>query len=602
MEPFFLLKARENAYNRLSHCSVDFFESSDFVLDCNHIKYTDHVAKGSYGTVYKALVGGEYYAVKTQEFHSGEQEQTNLLVELTILQSFPHERLVKFIMAGFQPTSDISAKCLLIMELCTNGDLRHNLKFDLGWVLKCRLLRDIAEGLSFLHENGIIHRDIKTTNILIDANFRAKICDFSFAIHDKSSSKCEYTYGTDEFMSPEIALALDFCTLSDIFSFGIITFEMCTGREPSSEFLCRKPQHMFAIDELEIKNAILDDCPNEMEQLGFLCCDVTPSKRPNSELCFKELSNIYDKLGGDDCIVVPDKSMTSVPSTDVFLDNLSTSREGNVQYPRSENLSRILEESHQWSSQTDSIHRLSSLEFQVQELKAENRRLSRDLYTLANISTLSPKNSYDSYSSPVERMRSKSVNDTSKVVLDTESQRSKSPNVTLNTTPLVMALNQIDNMQSELSMLKLSLQQQLQCGTKNDSVPKVNCSLDKIFPVELTPSSSDYNPFDVFTGDEVSVKESFVLPNNISLNIQVSSTPTRSSPEVGIEPNIAESGTNNTEELAKALSQFLDIVSKCSASNIRTKHLITSVDSHLSPLTSKQATGSPMKDGVNSSE
>ena len=117
-----------------------------------------------------------------------------------------------------------------------------------------------------------------------------------------------------------------------------------------------------------------------------------------------------------------------------------------------------------------------------------------------------------------------------------------------------------------------------------------------------TPSSSDYNPFDVFTGDEVSVKESFALPNNISLNIQVSSTPTRSSPEVGIEPNIAVSGTNNTEELAKALSQFLDIVSKCSASNIRTKHLITSVDSHLSPLTSKQGNSSPMMESINSNE
>jgi len=602
MEPSFLLKARENAYKRLSHCNVDFFESNDFASDCNHIKYTDQVAKGSYGTVYKALVGGEYYAVKTQEFHSGEQEQTNLLVELTILQSFSHERLVKFIMAGFQPTSDISAKCLLIMELCSNGDLRHNLKFDLGWVLKCRLLRDISEGLSFLHDNGIIHRDIKTTNILIDTNFRAKICDFSFAIHDKSSSKCEYTYGTDEFMSPEIALALDFSTLSDIFSFGIIIFEMCTGREPSSDFMCRKPQHMFAIDELEIKNAILDDCPIEMEQLGFLCCDVTPGKRPNSELCFKELSVIYDKLGGDNHIELPDKSMTYAPSTDAFLDNLSISREGNVQYPRTENLSRIIEESHQWSAQSDNTHRLSSLEFQIQELKAENRRLSRDLYTLANISTLSPKNNQDTFLSPVERTRSKSVNDTTKVVLDTDSQLLKPLNGTPNTSPVVIALSQIDTMQSELASLKLFLQHQLQGDIKIDSASKINSSLDRIFPVVQTPSSSDYNPFDVFTGDEVSVKESFALPNNISLNIQVSSTPTRSSPEVGIEPNIAVSGTNNTEELAKALSQFLDIVSKCSASNIRTKHLITSVDSHLSPLTSKQGNSSPMMESINSNE
>ena len=145
---------------------------------------------------------------------------------------------------------------MILMELCSHGALREGLRFPLNWQLRVRLALDTALGLAYLHENNIIHRyktylkivwfndihiftisisiffcrDIKTTNVLIDSEWRAKLCDFSFACHTECSAKRDFTYGTDEFMSPEIALCEDFGVSSDIFSFGILLCEVVSGQ------------------------------------------------------------------------------------------------------------------------------------------------------------------------------------------------------------------------------------------------------------------------------------------------------------------------------------------------------------------------------------
>ncbi len=133
------------------------------------------------------------------------------------------------------------------------------------------------------------YRDIKTTNILIDESGQAKLCDFSFACHLNSESKGHYIYGTDEFMSPEIALSLDFTQAADIFSFGIVLCEVICGKEPSANFLCRRPQESFALNEEELRVSVLSGCPEALEALALLCCEVDPCKRPDAHMCREEL-------------------------------------------------------------------------------------------------------------------------------------------------------------------------------------------------------------------------------------------------------------------------------------------------------------------------
>lgn len=113
--------------------------------------------------------------------------------------------------------------------------------------------------------NLLKNRDIKTENILISEKLHAYICDFSFICHRRSSSKSQYTYGTDEFMSPEIALATDYDTASDIFSFGIVICEIITGIPPSKTFMCRQPRNTFSLDEEEVGRNVPLDCPEGLE-------------------------------------------------------------------------------------------------------------------------------------------------------------------------------------------------------------------------------------------------------------------------------------------------------------------------------------------------
>lgn len=108
-------------------------------------------------------------------------------------------------------------------------------------------------------------------------------------------------------MSPEISLALDFDRTSDIFSFGITLCETITFREPSAEFLCRKAQHIFALDEKELADAVIEGCPEELEALACQCCDVDTSKRPTIQTCIDELEALLHSMGGEGFEYNPDR-------------------------------------------------------------------------------------------------------------------------------------------------------------------------------------------------------------------------------------------------------------------------------------------------------
>lgn len=104
-DPSFTDQAKTGAFNRFPDGSVDFFVSSDFNVDCTTVNLNSVLARGSYGVVYDGTWNGESYAVKIEDFATGVEEQVNLIVELTLLQSLPHERMVRFYGAGFQSES-----------------------------------------------------------------------------------------------------------------------------------------------------------------------------------------------------------------------------------------------------------------------------------------------------------------------------------------------------------------------------------------------------------------------------------------------------------------------------------------------------------------
>ena len=406
----FSLSAKTAAEARFPDGSLDFFQCSDFSIDCASIQLIDELAKGSYGTVYAGVMRGETYAVKIEEFSDGVEEQVNLLVELTVLQSLPHEKMVRFFGAGCLAKTNIGAtKIMILMELCKNGALREALKLSLPWNLRVRMALEIVQGIEFLHSQSIIHRDIKTTNALIDDDWHAKLCDFSFACHEDSTSKREFVYGTDEFMAPEIALALDFNKSADIFSFGIVLCEMITCREPSEKFLRRRAQDMFAVQEKELRAAIQKGCPEALEALALQCCDVEPANRPTAQMCVDELEVLLNDMGGPEIEFIPIQPAKQQVLANAFA-LVTGVREGHVHCPKTTTGRDLpaggggggggIDNGKSLSGKTtgggggggggyDGMDKKSEidarftlLEVQVQELRAENRRLNREMHAM----------------------------------------------------------------------------------------------------------------------------------------------------------------------------------------------------------------------------
>jgi serine/threonine protein kinase len=116
--PIFFDSAIEKLRKRFPVDDVNFFDPKcDFNIDISAIKLCEQIAKGSYGIVYNGVMRREKYAIKVEDLRTGVEEQVNILSELSIFQSFPHECLVKFYGTGYLSKSHSEAKVCLISDL-----------------------------------------------------------------------------------------------------------------------------------------------------------------------------------------------------------------------------------------------------------------------------------------------------------------------------------------------------------------------------------------------------------------------------------------------------------------------------------------------------
>ncbi|XP_039158980.1 senescence-induced receptor-like serine/threonine-protein kinase [Eucalyptus grandis] len=193
------------------------------------------IGEGGFGKVYLgALDNGTVVAVKMLS-ESSKQGYKEFQAEARLLMIVHHRNLVSLF--GY---CNESRHMALIYEYMANGNLRQHLSEDhpkvLTWSKRVHIAVDAAQGLDYLH-NGckppIIHRDLKTTNILLNEDFQAKIADFglsrAFATeNDIYVSTCPA--GTPGYLDPEFQSSGNITKMSDVYSFGIVLFELITGR------------------------------------------------------------------------------------------------------------------------------------------------------------------------------------------------------------------------------------------------------------------------------------------------------------------------------------------------------------------------------------
>lgn len=210
----------------------------DLVSATNAFSAESFLGKGSHGSVYKAVLedGKLIAAVKKTIFHS--QPCVNCTSpaenEIEILSRIQNPRLVNLI--GF--CVDAKQNKLLVVEYMPNGslyDLLHSSSRPPSWTRRVRFALQIAKAIQALHSSNppVIHRDIKSSNILIDENRNARLSDFGLALRghvEDVKIKCTPPAGTLGYLDPGYLAPGDLSTKSDVFSFGILLLEIISGR------------------------------------------------------------------------------------------------------------------------------------------------------------------------------------------------------------------------------------------------------------------------------------------------------------------------------------------------------------------------------------
>ncbi|KAH7442789.1 hypothetical protein KP509_02G002200 [Ceratopteris richardii] len=263
---------------------------------------------GGFGRVYKGMLPKSQLGVAVKRLSSNsDQGEREFIAEMSSMGQLHHQNLVALL--GW---SRCKGELLLVYEYMPNGSL-DKLIFGksgkvLRWEQRLRIVEGIAAGVLYLHEGWerqILHRDIKASNVLLDADMNAKLGDFGLARLYEHGQNPHTTkvVGTLGYMAPEFARTGKATPSTDVYSFGILLLEVMTARRP---FELHGPHHpdfllVEGLWELYMNEKLLEAAdkkleglfnPKEMEKilmLGLLCTHPDPSVRPTMQQVLQTL-------------------------------------------------------------------------------------------------------------------------------------------------------------------------------------------------------------------------------------------------------------------------------------------------------------------------
>ncbi|KAM3285049.1 receptor-like protein kinase HSL1 [Capsicum chacoense] len=280
------------------------------------------IGSGSSGKVYKVVLSkGDTVAVKkilrtvkiadeSSDIEKGSIQEDGFEAEVETLGKIRHKNIVKLWCCC--TTRDCK---LLVYEYMPNGslgDLLHSSKSGLlDWPMRYKIAMDAAEGLSYLHHDcapPIVHRDVKSNNILLDGDFGARVADFGVAkavdanANAKGIKSMSVIAGSCGYIAPEYAYTLRVNEKSDIYSFGVVILELVTGKRPVDPEFGEKDLVKWVCSTLDQKGADhvidpkLDSCFKEeickALNIGLLCTSPLPINRPSMRRVVKMLQEV----------------------------------------------------------------------------------------------------------------------------------------------------------------------------------------------------------------------------------------------------------------------------------------------------------------------
>ncbi|KAG0467452.1 hypothetical protein HPP92_019032 [Vanilla planifolia] len=294
--------ARLFSFDELKKCTNNFSEANE-------------IGSGGYGKVYKGVLpSGEQVAIKKAQ-QGSMQGGNEFRTEIELLSRVHHKNLVGLVGFCFE-----QGEQMLVYEYIPNGTLRDSLVGrdgrHLDWPMRLRIALGSARGLAYLHELAnppIIHRDIKSTNILLDENITAKVADFGLSKLVSDSQKGHVSTqvkGTLGYLDPEYYMTQQLTEKSDVYSFGVVMLELITARQPieKGKYIVREVR--MALDGRDTEyyglRSLMDPRLRTTQnlagfkrfvELAMKCVEESAASRPTMNELVKEFEQILQNEG-----------------------------------------------------------------------------------------------------------------------------------------------------------------------------------------------------------------------------------------------------------------------------------------------------------------
>ncbi|KAL3620748.1 hypothetical protein CASFOL_035660 [Castilleja foliolosa] len=290
------------------------FSFEELQKSTNNFSHTNAIGTGGYGKVYRGTLSeGQLVAIKRAQPGSM-QGCLEFKTEIELLSRVHHKNVVSLVGFCFD-----QGEQMLVYEYIANGTMNDSLSgrtgIRLDWMRRLKIGLGAAKGLQYLHDLAdppIIHRDIKSSNILLDDHLNAKVADFGLSKlmgDSESGHVTTQVKGTMGYLDPEYYMTEQLTEKSDVYSFGVVLFELLTSRNPivNGKYIVREVKQMMdKTEDMYNLRSILDpivaasmssSSVEKLVDLALRCVQELGDNRPSMSEVVKEIENVMEMVG-----------------------------------------------------------------------------------------------------------------------------------------------------------------------------------------------------------------------------------------------------------------------------------------------------------------
>ncbi|CAL2224553.1 unnamed protein product [Prunus armeniaca] len=270
----------------------------EWTIDLTKLNMGEAFAQGAFGKLYRGTYNGEDVAIKILERPENDPEKAQVMEqqfqqEVKMLAALKHPNIVRFIGGCRKPM----VWCI-VTEYAKGGSVRQFLmkrqSRSVPLKLAVKQALDVARGMAYVHALGLIHRDLKSDNLLIFSDKSIKIADFGVARIEVQTEGMTPETGTYRWMAPEMIQHRKYTQKVDVYSFGIVLWELITGMLPFQNMTA--VQAAFAVVNKGVRPIIPSDCLPVLGEIMTRCWDANPDVRPPFTEVVRMLENAETEI------------------------------------------------------------------------------------------------------------------------------------------------------------------------------------------------------------------------------------------------------------------------------------------------------------------